>query len=140
MGAGLFRIPAASRRLTLPDMDLAAGKYLLLTTFRKDGTAVPTPVWVAGGDGALYAWSAADAGKVKRIRRSGDVRIGPCDIKGKPTGEQVPATARLLDQAGTDRVRSLIAAKYGLIGRLTLLGSKLRRGREGTIGIEIKPV
>ncbi|NUT50695.1 MAG: PPOX class F420-dependent oxidoreductase [Saccharothrix sp.] len=118
-------------------MDLATGKYLLLTTFRKDGRAVPTPVWVAGGDDALYVWSAADAGKVKRIRRSGDVRIGPCDLRGKPTGDQVPATARLLDRAGSDRVRSLIARKYGLLGRLTLLGSRIRRGSEGTVGIEI---
>ncbi|MBB5805095.1 PPOX class probable F420-dependent enzyme [Saccharothrix ecbatanensis] len=120
-------------------MDLATGKYLLLITFRKNGAAVPTPVWVAGEGGTLYAWSAADAGKVKRIRRSGDVRIGPCDIKGKPTGEQIPATARLLDQAGSDRVRSLIAKKYGVMGRITLFGSRLRRGREGTVGIEITP-
>ena len=120
-------------------MDLAAGKYLLLTTFRKDGTAVPTPVWVAGDNGTLYVWSAADAGKVKRIRRSGDVRIGPCDLRGKPTGEQVPATARLLDGAGSDRVRSLIAEKYGVVGKLSLLGSRLRRGSDGSIGIEIKP-
>lgn len=118
-------------------MDLGTGKYLLLTTYRKNGVAVPTPVWVTSEGGTLYAWSAVDTGKVKRIRRSGDVLIGPCDIKGKPTGEQVPATARLLDQAGSDRVRSLIAKKYGLMGRLTLLGSRLRRGREGTIGIEI---
>ncbi|MFD1147465.1 PPOX class F420-dependent oxidoreductase [Saccharothrix hoggarensis] len=120
-------------------MDLAAGKYLLLTTFRKDGTPVPTPVWVAGEGGTLYAWSAADAGKVKRIRRGGDVRIGPCDFRGNPTGEQVPATARLLDQTESDRVRSLIAKKYGVVGRLTMLGSRLRRGREGTVGIEIVP-
>ncbi|MFI9009762.1 PPOX class F420-dependent oxidoreductase [Actinosynnema sp. NPDC053489] len=120
-------------------MDLAAGKYLLLTTFRKDGTAVPTPVWVAGDGGALYVWSAADAGKVKRIRRSGDVRIGPCDVRGRPTGEQVPGTARLLDRAGSERVRSLIARKYGVLGRLTLFGSRLRRGREGTVGIEVRP-
>ncbi|MFD0200768.1 MULTISPECIES: PPOX class F420-dependent oxidoreductase [Saccharothrix] len=120
-------------------MDLAAGKYLLLTTFRKDGTAVPTPVWVVGGNGTLYAWSAAGAGKVKRIRRSGDVQVGPCDFRGNPTGEQVPATARLLDRAGSDRVRSLIARKYGVMGRVSLLGSRLRRGRDGSIGIEIKP-
>ncbi|MEU4446846.1 PPOX class F420-dependent oxidoreductase [Actinosynnema sp. NPDC050801] len=120
-------------------MDLAAGKYLLLTTFRKDGTAVPTPVWVAGMNGTLYVWSAADAGKVKRIRRSGDVQIGPCDFKGKPTGAQIPATARLLDRAGSDRARSLIARKYGVVGRLSLLGSRIRRGREGTIGIAIDP-
>ncbi|MGM1058139.1 PPOX class F420-dependent oxidoreductase [Saccharothrix sp. Mg75] len=120
-------------------MDLGDGKYLLLTTFRRSGAAVPTPVWVVGDGDALYAWSAADAGKVKRIRNSGDVRVGPCDFKGNPTGEQVPATATLLDRAGSDRVRSMIARKYGLMGRLTLLGSRLRRGAGGTVGIEIHP-
>jgi PPOX class probable F420-dependent enzyme len=120
-------------------MDLGAGKYLLLTTYRKNGTAVPTPVWVAGEGDSLYVWSAADAGKVKRVRRSGDVLVGPCDFKGNPTGDQVPATARLLDQAESDRVRSLIARKYGVMGRLTMFGSRIRRGREGTVGIEIKP-
>jgi uncharacterized protein len=125
---------------TVGGVDLGAGKYLLLTTFRKDGTAVPTPVWVAGDGGSLYVWSATDTGKVKRIRRSGDVRIGPCDIRGNPTGEQVPATARLLDRPGSDRVRSLIAKKYGVVGRLSMLGSRIRRrGHDGTIGIEIKP-
>lgn len=120
-------------------MGLADGKYLLLTTYRKDGTPVPTPVWVVGDGTALYAWSAADTGKVKRIRRSGEVEVGPCDVKGNPTGEQVPARARLLDRAGSERVRAMIAKKYGLPGRLVLLGSRLRRGRDGTIGIEIRP-
>lgn len=118
-------------------MSLGEGKYLLLTTFRRNGAAVPTPVWVVAEGDTLYAWSAADAGKVKRIRRSGEVLVGPCDVRGKPTGEQVPARARLLDEAGSDRVRDLIARKYGVLGRLTLLGSRLRRGRQGSVGIEI---
>ncbi|MFC6088993.1 PPOX class F420-dependent oxidoreductase [Saccharothrix lopnurensis] len=118
-------------------MGLGDGKYLLLTTYRKNGTPVPTPVWVVGDGGAVYAWSAADAGKVKRIRRSGEVEVGPCDVRGNPTGPQVPGRARLLDRADSDRVRDLIAKKYGVFGRLTLLGSRLRRGREGTVGIEI---
>ncbi|GAA3462012.1 MULTISPECIES: PPOX class F420-dependent oxidoreductase [Saccharothrix] len=120
-------------------MDLGDGKYLLLTTFRRSGVAVPTPVWVAHDGSALYAWSAADAGKVKRIRNNGEVRIGPCDVRGRPTGEQVPARASLMDREGSERVRSMIARKYGLFGRITLLGSRLRRGPEGTVGIEIHP-
>ncbi|MBP2338304.1 PPOX class probable F420-dependent enzyme [Saccharothrix coeruleofusca] len=120
-------------------MSLGEGKYLLLTTFRKNGDAVPTPVWVVAEGGTLYAWSATGAGKVKRIRRSGEVLVGPCDLRGNPTGEQVPARARLLDEAGSDRVRGLIASKYGVVGRVTLLGSRLRRGRNGSIGIEIVP-
>ncbi|HWO67235.1 MAG TPA: PPOX class F420-dependent oxidoreductase [Umezawaea sp.] len=117
--------------------ELGEGKYLLLTTFRKDGRAVATPVWVVRDGDGLAAWSATDSGKVKRIRRDGKVLVGPCDIKGKPTGESVEARAALLDQVGTDRIRGLIAKKYGVVGRLTLLGSKLRRGSGGSIGISI---
>ncbi len=119
--------------------ELGEGKYLLLTTFRKDGRAVPTPVWVVRDGDALAAWSATDAGKVKRIRRDGKVLVGPCDIKGKPTGESVEARAALLDEVGSDRVRGLVAKKYGIAGKLTLWGSKLRRGRAGSIGISIVP-
>lgn len=118
--------------------ELAAGKYLLLTTFRRNGDAVPTPVWVVAEDGLLYAWSAADAGKVKRIRRDGAVRVAACDFRGNQSGPDVPATARLLDAQGTERVRDLIKGKYGITGRLTLMGSILRRGRAGTVGIEIR--
>ncbi len=121
--------------------ELGKGQYLLLTTFRKDGTAVPTPVWVAPGDGddVIYAWSAKETGKVKRIRRSGDVEIGACDYKGNPKGESIKAHARLLDDDASDDVRARIVGKYGISGWLTMTGSKLRRGRTGTIGIEITP-
>jgi PPOX class probable F420-dependent enzyme len=119
--------------------ELGQGQYLLLTTFRKDGTPVPTPVWVVTGenDGVIYAWTPVDSGKVKRIRRSGDVEIGPCDLRGNPKGPSVKARARLLDDDTSDGVRSRIVKKYGFMGWLTMTGSKLRRGRTGTIGIEI---
>jgi PPOX class probable F420-dependent enzyme len=119
--------------------DLGEGKYLLLTTYRKDGRAVPTPVWVVAEGEKLFAWSAADSGKVKRIRRDGKVDVGPCDMKGKPTGESVAARAELLDESGSERVRGLIARKYGVVGKLTLWGSRLRRGRNGSVGISIVP-
>ena len=117
--------------------ELGEGKYLLLTTFRKDGRAVATPVWVVGDGERLLAWSASDSGKVKRIRRDGAVLVGPCDVRGRPSGESVPARAELLDRSGTDRVRGLIGKKYGVMGKLTLLGSRIRRGADGSIGIAI---
>jgi PPOX class probable F420-dependent enzyme len=117
--------------------DLGEGKYLLLTTFRKDGRAVATPVWVVREGDGLSAWSATDSGKVKRIRRDGRVLVGPCDIKGKPTGESVEARASLMDRSGSDRVRGLIGKKYGVMGKLTVWGSKIRRGVDGSIGISI---
>ncbi|MEU4997925.1 PPOX class F420-dependent oxidoreductase [Streptomyces sp. NPDC021622] len=116
---------------------LGAGKYLLVTSYRRNGTLVPTPVWVVQDGTALGVWTVADSWKVKRIRNRSDVLVGPCDARGNPTGEQIPATAEICDPAQTARYRTLITRKYGLIGRLTLLGSRLRRGLDGTVGIRI---
>jgi uncharacterized protein len=116
---------------------LAAEKYILLTTFRKDGREVPTPVWAVRDGDTLAVWTVADSGKVKRIRRSADVTVAPCDVRGRPHGPAVPGHATLSDPAGTRRVRGLIKQKYRLLGRLTLLGSRLRRGEQGTVGIRV---
>lgn len=116
---------------------LGVGQYALVTTYRKDGRAVPTAVWVVRDDDALAIWTVTDSGKVKRIRRSSKVLVGPCDLRGRPTGDQVPAEAVILDAHGTSRIRKLLAKKYGILGRITLWGSHLRRGSAGTIGIRI---
>ncbi|HEY4020223.1 MAG TPA: PPOX class F420-dependent oxidoreductase [Pseudonocardiaceae bacterium] len=119
---------------------LAASKYVLLTTFRKDGRAVPTALWFARDGADLVVWTPTTSGKVKRIRRDGAVTIAACDVRGNPRGEAINAHARLLDAAGTERVRSLIIKRYGLFGWLTVQGSRLRRGATGTVGIAITPV
>ncbi|MEV0155361.1 PPOX class F420-dependent oxidoreductase [Micromonospora sp. NPDC050686] len=116
---------------------LAAEKYLLLTTFRKDGRAVPTPVWAVRDGDALTVWTVSDSGKVKRIRRDGRVTVAPCDVRGRPHGAAVPGRATVCDPEGTRRVRGLLKQKYRMIGRLTLLGSRLRRGEAGTVGLRI---
>jgi uncharacterized protein len=117
--------------------EIGDASYALVTTYRRDGRAVPTPVWVVKDGDALAIWTVTMSGKVKRIRRNGTVHIGACDVRGRPTGEQVPAQATVLDAAGTRRVRALLRGKYGLLGRITLWGSRLRRGENGTIGIRI---
>ncbi|GAA2641368.1 PPOX class F420-dependent oxidoreductase [Streptomyces vastus] len=116
---------------------LGAAKYLLITSYRKNGSAVATPVWVVRDGEALGAWSATDSWKVKRIRNRADVLVGPCDARGNPTGEPVAATAEICDPDVTARYRTLIARKYGITGRLVLFGSRLRRGKAGTVGIRI---
>ncbi|MFI8529224.1 PPOX class F420-dependent oxidoreductase [Streptomyces aquilus] len=116
---------------------LAAGKYLLITSYRKNGTPVPTPVWVVRDGDALGVWTVADSWKVKRIRNRADVLVGPCDLRGNPTGDPVPATAEICDAGTSARYRTLIARKYGVMGRLSLLGSRLRRGVDGTVGLRI---
>ncbi|MDT8914330.1 PPOX class F420-dependent oxidoreductase [Amycolatopsis sp. PS_44_ISF1] len=117
---------------------LAAEKYVVLTTFRRDGRAVPSPVWAARDGAELVVWSEREAGKVKRIRHSGRVELQACDLRGKQThGAKATGTARLLDDEGSERVRRAIARKYGLIGRVTMTFSRLRGGSRRTIGIAI---
>lgn len=118
--------------------DLAAGKYLLLTTFRRDGTPVPTPVWVMRDGPALVICSAADAGKVKRIRNSGNVTITASDWRGKPRGAPVLAYAELLPPEATPHVIDLMKRKYGLTARIGLAGSALRGGPGHMVGIRIR--
>jgi PPOX class probable F420-dependent enzyme len=98
---------------------------------------VPTPVWAARDGDELVLTSAPDAGKIKRIRRDGTVRVAPCTVRGKPTGADVPARARLLDASAVRRVQVLIARKYWVLGRFGLLTSQLRRGRSGPGAIAI---
>jgi PPOX class probable F420-dependent enzyme len=117
---------------------LAAEKYVMVTTFRKNGNGVPTPVWAAGFEGELVLWSNAKAGKVKRIRNSGRVEVQACDARGKQThGDVVAGEARLLDSEATERTRTAIAKKYGVVGQVTMFFSRLR-GKDHSIGIAIK--
>jgi PPOX class probable F420-dependent enzyme len=118
---------------------LAAERYVLLTTFRRDGRAVPTPIWLAGDAGELVFWSERKAGKVKRIRNSGRVEVQACDLRGQKThGAVVSGQARLLDLADTERVRRVIGRKYGIVGRVTMFFSKLRGPADRTVGIAVK--
>jgi PPOX class probable F420-dependent enzyme len=113
---------------TDPLTELGNAQYVLVTTFRQDGRAVPTPVWVVRDGDHLAIWTVRDSGKVKRIRRNGRVLVGPCDV---------PAQATILDPADAARTRDALRRKYGLLGRLTLWGSRLRRGIDGTVAIRI---
>jgi PPOX class probable F420-dependent enzyme len=127
--------------MTTPDAavldGLTSGKYVLVTTYRKDGRTVPTPVWVVRDGDAAGIWTSADSGKVKRIRNRPEVLLAPCDVRGNPSGESVPARAEILGPAAPEHYRTLIRRKYGLLGALTLWGSRLRRGSEGTLGIRL---
>ena len=114
---------------------LGSEKYLLLTTFRRDGRAVPTPLWVIPDGNGLAFWTPAGTGKLKRIRNNARVTVQPCDIRGKPHGEPVEAQARIGDPADRRRVGAGLTKKYGVLGRLTLLGSRIRRGTDGTVAI-----
>lgn len=121
-----------------PDLQrLTTGNYLQITTFRRDGTPVPTPVWVGRDGDEVIIWTGSTTGKVKRIRNNGSVELAACDLRGRPRGPVVKGTARILDAAGTERGRTLLKRKYGITGRLVINSSKLFRGRDGTLCVAI---
>lgn len=123
-------------------MDISSlGKesYINLETFRKNGEGVKTPVWVVGKNGKLYVWTGADSWKVKRIRHNGQVRIAKSDARGNTDGSWITAQARILDTPNADQqLQRELAAKYGLMYRLTRLVQRLRgAGNVKRVVIEI---
>ena len=76
--------------------EIKGQKYIDLATFRKDGSAVHTPVWFGEKDDRLYVMTRSDSGKYKRIRNNPKVRIAPCTMRGKITGPEFAATVRIL--------------------------------------------
>ncbi|MEW1720259.1 PPOX class F420-dependent oxidoreductase [Streptomyces sp. NPDC093109] len=120
--------------------ELGRSRYVSLTTYRKDGTGVATPVWHAVDGGELFIWTRSDSWKVKRIRNNGKALVTPCDARGRtaPGVVGAPGTARLLDGAELDRVRKLIAAKYTwqfwLVDRPAAI---VRRGSRPHTGIAV---
>jgi PPOX class probable F420-dependent enzyme len=121
---------------------LAETPYVSLTTRRRNGTPVPTPVWCAEDDGELLVWTREDSGKVKRLRNDPAVTLTPCDVRGRRQEDAVPVAgvARLLeDDAGLRRVRRALTRKYGWRFRLLDAGGALvRRGRRPHTGIAVR--
>ncbi len=89
-------------------------RYLSLATFRKTGVAVYTPIWFAEDGDRLYFMTNSKLGKVKRLRNNAQVKIAPCTIRGKITGPEFSATARILPFEDAARVRRAIRTKYWL--------------------------
>lgn len=111
-------------------------KYIQLTTFRKNGTAVPTPVWFATDQGKLYVLTINTAGKVKRIRNTARVVLAPCNASGKVLGEQVEARAREVSAAEYEHAIAVLARKYGFIYRVFTFLQNIRKAKRTYIEIE----
>ena len=112
-------------RLT-PAGELDQHRYMTLSTFRRSGAEVATPVWFAEAGGRLYVFTAGDSGKVKRLRHSSRARVAPSDARGRVQGVWRDATARLVSEpAAIERAHAALRAKYGWQMWLTDLVSRL---------------
>lgn len=127
--------PTAAAPVVVPPPRIG-GKYLSLTTYRRDGSPVATPVWFAEEDGVLYAITSADSYKAKRIRRNPSVTVAECTARGALRGEPVPGRAEFLPESEHARVDRLMSRKYRVDRILILPVYKLvmrLRGRGGSV-------
>jgi PPOX class probable F420-dependent enzyme len=123
--------------------DLAAERYLSITTFRRDGSQASTPVWVVsdGRDRLLVATS-AKSWKARRIRLNAHVRVAACNARGRVHGPTLDGRARFVDEEAL--VRRLQREKYGWQVRLIETAYEAtrrarRKPREPAVFIEIVP-
>lgn len=120
-------MPSSSELLALGDEH-----FVSLTTFRRSGVGVPTPVWIARDGDSLVVTTPAGSGKVKRIRNGSRVQLQPCGRMGKVVEGTRPieASARIMDDPATvERLGGVFLAKFRLEYRIFMFIE--RRSRAG---------
>ena len=129
-------------------MSLGDEKYLALTTYKRNGTPVTTPVWAAPvEDGKIGFWTSSGSGKAKRLAHTAKVTVQPCDARGRVKAGTSPteATAVLVTGPQLEGIRTKIRAKYGFMCSVTKflnqVGGILKRKRipYGDRGVLITP-
>lgn len=95
---------------------VARHRYVALRTFKRDGTGVDSPVWIAPRGDRLAVITLEDTWKVKRLRRDPRVELRPCDVRGR-VAEGAPVW-RGTGEVSADpddvlTVKRAIGAKYG---------------------------
>lgn len=98
-----------------PFANLAGEAFLLLTTYRKTGEAVPTPVWFAQEGNRLFITTYARAGKTKRICANPAVTVAPCDQVGNVHGSATAGRAHVLTMDEQSVAIQALRRKYGLL-------------------------
>ena len=131
-------------KATFPD--LGKEQCIALTTFRKTGQAVTTPVWFAQSPGTIYVETHADAGKLKRLHHTAHVTLAPCSYSGKVTGAVCEGNARILTAPEERAVASAaLAKKYGFMRNIFHFARNAgrllqRKAKAGVVYIAIYPV
>ena len=124
-----------------PFAEVAQAKYLLLTTFTKDGTPKPTPIWGVPEGDRLLVITDDGSWKVKRIRNTPRVTIAECGVLGKPKGDPVEAVARVLPKSETRSVYNKVLRRYWNHSVWFYIHTLVRGGIDKVhVGLEIKAV
>jgi len=113
-------------------------RFISLTTFRKNGQGISTPVTFAPYDGHLYVVTGVKSGKIKRLRHNTRVEFAPCDSQGKLLGRWVRGQARILTDKEAAQLRPYLRFRAGSL--LMFFLNRLRDLRQGgNIYLEVIP-
>ena len=127
-------------------MALENEKYILLTTFRRDGTPVSTPVWIVTLDGGKFGFTTSSgSGKAKRLAHTSRVTVQASDVRGrtKPGSSAMDATAVIVRGPEHDSIMAKVKGKYGFVTSITrflgFIGGIVKRNRipYGDLGVVI---
>jgi uncharacterized protein len=123
------------RPLALRASDLEAlfpGRFLSVTSFKRDGTGVATPLWFVSDGSRLYALTDLHSPKVRRVRRNSRVLVAPCRVDGKLRGDPIPGSAEVLTATpDLERVQSLLLDRYRISYRVVMLAYRAGRRLRG---------
>lgn len=128
----------------MSDSSIAHERYVLFTSFKRDGSAVGTAVWISPFEsGRACFTTGGDSAKVKRLRNNPRVTLQVCDYKGrtKPGTAVIEATARVVTGAECEPVNVAMRKKYAVQFRLlewtTAITSKVKRQSVADAGVII---
>ena len=123
-------------------MDAAAldrESYISLTTFKRNGDAVQTPVWFALHADKFYLFSEAKAWKVKRLRRDDRIRVAACSVRGAIHGDWIEGRGRVIEDAGLiEAAYRALQQKYGWQMTLVNLSSRIFGRIDGRAILELE--
>lgn len=116
-------------------------RYLALTTYRRDGRPVTTPVWAASLNGNLYVVTAGSTGKARRLRATGRVRFAPCSRSGRRIlGDWREGSGRVVeDEQCRGEALAVLRRKYGWQMALAMLVNRLRGLDRERVVLELTP-
>lgn len=116
-------------------------RYIALTTYRRDGRPVTTPVWAVPLAGKLYVVTANSTGKARRVCATSRMRFAPSNINGRRIlGDWREGTARIVqDQTRRNEALAALQRKYGWQLSLAMLIYRLRGSYRERVVLELTP-
>lgn len=97
-----------------PLAELNKYQFINLVTYRRNGAAVPTPMWFKVVGNLIYVQTYVTSGKIKRLAHTQNVTFWPSDVRGNAMGPSFNGIARRIEDRPTEELaEQALQKKYG---------------------------